>query len=107
MAPNNREFSIGEAENIPIEVVYALPEKQLLKSLTVPAGSTVEQVIHYSGIMDLSPEIDFKKNRLGIFGKLVGLQTAVQAYDRVEVYRPLVIDPKEARKLRVKPKHKK
>ncbi len=79
-----------------------MPEQQSLKSLRVPAGSTVEQVVGYSGIMDEFPEIDLKKNRVGIFGRLVDLHAAIQPHDRVEVYRPFLIDPKEARKLRVK-----
>ncbi len=103
MAIDNRNTTVEEIEYIAVEVVYAAsPEQQLLKSLSVPAGTTVEEVVHHSGILNQFAEIDLKKNRLGIWGKRVGTETVIQPHDRIEVYRPLLIDPKEARKLRVK-----
>lgn len=86
----------------PVEVVYALPEIQVLKRIEVPAGCTVEQAITYSGILEQFPQIDSRKNKVGIFGQPVKPDTHVQSNDRIEIYRPLVIDPKEARRLRVR-----
>lgn len=85
-----------------VEVVYAQPHIQVLKKFEVPTGCTIEQAIKYSGILDQFPEIDLTKNKLGIFGKFAQPKTCLQAYDRVEIYRPLVIDPKEARRIRAK-----
>ena len=85
-----------------VEVVYALPHIQILEKLEVSAGCTVEQAINYSGILDRFPEIDLTKNKLGIFGKFSQPETRLSPCDRVEIYRPLIIDPKEARRLRAK-----
>jgi len=85
-----------------VEVVYALPHIQILEKLDVSAGCTVEQAIKYSGILDQFPEIDLTKNKLGIFGKFAQPETQLSPCDRVEIYRPLIIDPKEARRLRAK-----
>ncbi|MCB1948416.1 RnfH family protein [Nitrosomonas sp.] len=105
MAAGDQANKGEQADNIKVEIVYALTEHQYLMTLQVAAGSTVEQVIRLSDIMNQFPEIDLKKNRLGIFNKFVDLKTVLQAYDRIEIYRPLRIDPKEARRLRVKRKH--
>lgn len=85
-----------------VEIVYALPHIQILQKLDVSAGCTVEQAIKYSGILDQFPEIDLTKNKLGIFGKVSQLETHLQPNDRIEIYRPLIIDPKEARRIRAK-----
>lgn len=84
-----------------VDVVYALAEQQTLLSVTVPAGSSIEFVIHASGILTLYPEIDLTFNKVGIFSKFVtSLAQPVQDGDRVEIYRPLASDPTEARRLR-------
>lgn len=88
------------AESLSIEIVYALPQKQELVSLRLPAGSTVQQAIEASGLMQKHPEIDLARNKVGVFGKLARLDTPLRAQDRVEIYRPLVADPKEVRKKR-------
>lgn len=88
------------SEQISVEVVYALAEKQELVSLELPAGATVRQAIERSGLVEKYPEIDLSKNKLGIFAKLVKPDTALRHRDRVEVYRPLIADPKEVRKQR-------
>lgn len=85
-----------------VEIVYALPHIQILEKLDVSAGCTVEQAIKRSGILGQFPEIDLTKNKLGIFGKFANPETCLQPYDRVEIYRPLIIDPKEARRIRAK-----
>ena len=85
-----------------VEIVYALPHIQILEKLYVSAGCTVEQAIKCSGILDQFPEIDLTKNKLGIFGKFSQPETHLQPNDRIEIYRPLIIDPKEARRIRAK-----
>lgn len=85
-----------------IEIAYALPQVQFLKKLDVSPGCTVEHAIRCSGILDQFPEIDLEKSKLGIFGKLTHLQAVLELHDRIEIYRPLIIDPKEARRLRAK-----
>lgn len=86
--------------DIAVEVVYALSHSQTLRALTLPAGSTVAQAIDASGILRLVPEIDLRQNRVGIYGKLAKPDTILRDRDRVEIYRPLLIDPKEARRRR-------
>ncbi|MGV3346902.1 RnfH family protein [Enterobacteriaceae bacterium LUAb1] len=85
---------------ITVEVVYALPEKQYIEKVTLESGSTVEHAIAVSGLLHLRPEIDLNNNKVGIFSRLVRLTDSVQAGDRVEIYRALIADPKELRRLR-------
>lgn len=85
---------------IHIEVVYGTPTKQELLSVPVLPGTTVEQAIVESGIMELFPEIDLKKNKVGIWNRAAKLSEELQDLDRIEVYRPLIADPKEVRKRR-------
>lgn len=87
-------------ETIQIEVVYGLAHKQKLLSLPVNAGTTVEEAIAESGILNLFPEIDLKENKVGIWNKAVKLSQQVENSDRIEIYRPLIADPKEVRKRR-------
>ena len=88
------------SEMLTIEVIYALPAKQQLVTLKLPAGSTVRQAIDASGLLQKHPEIDLAKNKVGVFGKLSKLDTPLRDRDRVEIYRPLIADPKEVRKKR-------
>lgn len=88
------------AESIQLEVTYAKPEKQEVVSLRLPAGSTIKQAIEASGLMARYPEIDLAKTKVGIYGKLSRMDTVVRDRDRVELYRPLIADPKEVRKQR-------
>ncbi len=88
------------AEMISIEVVYAIPQKQEIFSLNVPQGSTVRQAIEACGVLEKYPEIDLAKNKLGVFAKLTKADTLLRNRDRVEIYRPLIADPKEVRKQR-------
>ena len=88
------------AETIQVEVVYAQPENQDVIKLSLPADSTVAQAIEASGLLTKHPEIDLAKNKLGIYAKLVKPDTALRDRDRVEIYRPLIADPKEVRKQR-------
>ena len=88
------------AESLSIEIAYALPQKQELVQLKLPAGSTVQQAIEASGLKQKHPEIDLAKNKVGVFGKLSRLDAPLRDRDRVEIYRPLIADPKEVRKQR-------
>ena len=88
------------AVNINIEVVYALPAQQFLLRVQLAEGATVEDALRASGVLDAFPEIDLAKNKVGIFSKLVKLDETVRDKDRVEIYRPLIADPKEVRRKR-------
>ena len=93
--------------DITVEVVYALPEKQYLLKVRVAEGTTVEQVITKSGILELRTDIDLVKNKVGIFSRPVKLTDTVNEGDRVEIYRPLIADPKELRRQRAEKSAKK
>jgi putative ubiquitin-RnfH superfamily antitoxin RatB of RatAB toxin-antitoxin module len=85
---------------IPVEVAYALPERQTLLRLEVPEGTTAEEAIKRSGILEIHPEIDLGTSKIGIFAKPVPTSRVLRAGDRVEIYRPLIADPKAVRKQR-------
>ena len=88
------------AANISVEVIYALPTQQPLLKVKLAEGATVEDAIRASGVLEAFPEIDLARNKGGIFSKLVKLDEAVRDRDRVEIYRPLIADPKEVRRKR-------
>lgn len=88
------------AAPLTVEVVYALPHQQPLLRVKLIEGATVEDAIRASGVLDAFPEIDLAKNKVGIFSKLVKLDEKVRDRDRVEIYRPLIADPKEVRRKR-------
>ncbi|MFU2318720.1 RnfH family protein [Rahnella sp. PCH160] len=85
---------------IRVEVVYALPEKQYMRTVKLEEGSNVEQAVIASGLLELRHDIDLKKNKLGIYSRPVKLVDTVSDGDRVEIYRPLIADPKELRRIR-------
>ncbi|WP_312458082.1 RnfH family protein [Pseudescherichia sp.] len=87
-------------DEIRVEVAYALPEKQYLQRVTLSEGATVEEAINASGLLELRSDIDLAKNKVGIFSRPAKLADAVQDGDRVEIYRPLIADPKELRRKR-------
>lgn len=86
--------------NIVVEVVYALPEKQYLQRVTLTEGATVEEAIRASGLLTLRSDIDLAKNKVGIYSRPVKLTDTLKDGDRVEIYRPLIADPKELRRQR-------
>lgn len=86
-------------ERVEIEVAYAPAEEQVVVALSVPVGATVAEALERSGLKSRYPEIAGEVP-LGIFGKVVAPDTRVAAGDRVEVYRPLQADPKQARRRR-------
>jgi putative ubiquitin-RnfH superfamily antitoxin RatB of RatAB toxin-antitoxin module len=83
-----------------VEVVYALVDKSEIVKLELPDGSTVLQAVEASGLLAKHPEIDVKKNKFGIYAKLAKADAVLREQDRVEIYRPLIADPKEVRKQR-------
>lgn len=87
-------------EKIKIELVYALPAEQFLFKFEVPKGTILAEAIRLSGIRDKHPEIDLEKGKFGIFGKLSKTDTVLREKDRIEIYRPLIADPKEVRRKR-------
>ncbi|QKJ88275.1 RnfH family protein [Paramixta manurensis] len=93
--------------DIAVEVVYALPEKQYLYRVTLPEGSSVEQAIKSSGILELRQDIDLNENKIGVYSRPVKLADIVRDGDRIEIYRPLVADPKELRRQRAERSAKK
>lgn len=91
----------AEAGRIHVEVAYARPDQQVVLALEVEAGTTVQQAVERSGLLESFPEIELgTRNKLGVFGKLTKADAALRDGDRVEVYRPLIADPKEVRRRR-------
>ena len=90
--------------SIHIEVVYALRDEQALVALEVPEGTTVGEAVERSGLAARFPEIDPIRMKLGIFGRVTAADTPLFDGDRVEIYRPLLADPKDARRARAGPR---
>jgi len=89
-----------------IEVAYAKPEKQVIIPLEVDESCTVEAAIARSGILNLFSDIDLELNKVGVFGKVAQLTDTLRENDRVEIYRPLIADPKESRRARAAKKER-
>ena len=88
------------AETIRVEVAYATPERQLIVAVDIPPGTTAMEAIERSGIRSEFSEMVIDENALGIFSRKVGPDYAMKAGDRLEIYRPLIADPKEIRRQR-------
>jgi uncharacterized protein len=88
------------ADYITVEVVCATAERQLLRRVTLPVGSRVIQAVEQSGILQAMPEVALDPSRLGIFSRRVAPDDVLNDGDRVEIYRPLTLDPKDARRRR-------
>ena len=88
------------SQHIMVEVAYALPNQQLIIPISIPPEANVEAAIRASGILEKFPEIDLSTNQIGIFSKLSKLDSPLRNLDRIEIYRSLIADPKEARKQR-------
>ena len=84
-----------------VMVCHATPDEIFLKSLDVAPGTTLEDAIRASGVLQAFPQLDLGVCRVGVFGKLRSLDTQAQPGDRIEIYRPLIADPKTARQRRV------
>lgn len=85
-----------------IGVCYAEADRQLWMRLDVPEECSVEAAIQRSGVLKRFPEIDLKRQKVGIFGKIVKLDSAVKEGDRIEIYRGIVADPKTVKRRRIK-----
>lgn len=97
---------MADAGKILVEVAYAKENEQVIIPLNVDAGTTLEQAVQLSGILEQFPEIDLTQNKAGIFGKIAKADTELREKDRVEIYRSLIADPKESRRKRAEKKDK-
>jgi len=88
------------SEELSVEVVYALPQQQTVLSVRVKSDATVSQAIEQSGMLKKFPELDLANLKVGIYGKAAKLDAGLRTKDRIEIYRPLIADPKEVRKKR-------
>lgn len=91
---------MSAVSTINVEVAYAEPDRQLIISVNVDAGTAVGGAIVQSGIMMEFPDLDIENSKVGIFGKAATQETTLHEGDRVEIYRPLIADPKEVRRKR-------
>jgi uncharacterized protein len=91
---------MSTTETIQVEVTYARPERQDVISVKLPVGASLLQAVEKSGLPAKYPEIDLAKSKFGIYSKLAKPDTVLRDRDRVEIYRPLIADPKEVRKQR-------
>ena len=89
-----------ESDMIHVEVVYALPQEQRVYTLVVNKTMTVEEIIRESGVLEQYPEVDLANNKVGVFSRNIKLDATVRDKDRIEIYRPLLADPKEIRRKR-------
>lgn len=94
---------VEPAATFAVQVCYASAAVQFLRALQVPAGTTIEQALALSGVADEVPGIDLASLQTGIYGKKKPRDTALRPHDRVELYRPLIADPKNARRRRKNP----
>jgi len=85
---------------ITVQVVYALADKQTVITLAVPVDCNAQQAVEKSGVLIQHADIPWPDSKLGIFGKIVPQNTRLKEGDRIEIYRPLIIDPKESRRQR-------
>jgi hypothetical protein len=97
----------AHAKLITVEVAYALPDEQVILSLEVPDNTSVEQAVKRSGILERYPQINLDNDKVGIFGKICKMDATLSHKDRIEIYRPLIADPKESRRQKAEMEKKK
>jgi putative ubiquitin-RnfH superfamily antitoxin RatB of RatAB toxin-antitoxin module len=95
---------MADQATLRISVCYALPKDSFLVTLDVGTGSTIADAITASSVLVRFPEIDLARHKVGLFGKLRPMDTAVRDGDRIEIYRPLQADPMESRRRRARHK---
>jgi putative ubiquitin-RnfH superfamily antitoxin RatB of RatAB toxin-antitoxin module len=100
MVDNIKTDHVVATSKIQIEVVYGLPTRQELITLSVDAGTLLEQGIIESGILNVFDDVDLTINKVGIWNRLAKLSDELKDLDRIEIYRPMIADPKEVRKRR-------
>lgn len=88
------------SETLTIEVAYALPTKQQIVTVDVAVGTSALDAVKQSTITKVFPDIDVKNMKMGVFGKSIKANYELKAGDRIEIYRPLISDPKATRKAR-------
>ena len=98
------ENEIQASASLSVQICYICPSLSILRSLEVAQGTTIQQAIEASGILQQVPEMDLATVKVGIFNKVKALDTVLREQDRIEIYRPLVADPKTARRQRVEEK---
>lgn len=86
------------AEVLQVQLCYATADSEWLRTLEVAPGTTIEQAIRLSGLLEEVPGLDLATHPVGIYGKKKPLDTVLRAHDRVEVYRPLLADPSKRRR---------
>jgi uncharacterized protein len=87
---------------IEVELIYALPQEQIAETLRVPVATTIGQAIAQSSVLQRYPEIAARPLAIGIFGQRAEASRVLQEFDRIEIYRPLIADPKQARRTRAR-----
>ncbi|KAF1036844.1 MAG: Protein RnfH [Herbaspirillum frisingense] len=92
---------MADVARLQVQICYAAPGLQVLKDVEVAQGCTIQQAIMESGLLREQPGIDLSVCKVGVFGKLKTLETPLRQRDRIEIYRPLIADPKESRRRRV------
>lgn len=100
MSSHSNKTTPPDENKILVEVIYARKERQDRRRVWLPPSATVLEAINSSGVLEHHPEISLSTNKIGIYGKLVKADAPVRDRDRVEIYRPLIADPKEVRKQR-------
>lgn len=102
MLNKQKKFMVLESRkrSITIEIVFALPQQQFLKQFQVPVGTSIYKAIKLSGVENFYPKKDHSALKTGIYGKITSPETILYQNDRIEIYRPLIIDPKEKRRLK-------
>ncbi len=97
---DQNQESLQPMQLLQVQICYAKPGMQILHDMQVIPGTTVQQAIVQSGILQRVPEIDLSTHSVGIYSKPKTLDTPLRNHDRIEIYRPLLIDPKESRRRR-------
>lgn len=87
-----------------VQVCYMRPDRQILRELKVSSAATIRTAIEQSNVLGDAPEIDLENCKVGVYGKLKPLDSLLRERDRVEIYRPLIADPKESRRKRAEKK---
>lgn len=95
---------MGADESLEVQVVYALPDRQKVYSIRVPAGTTIADAVRTSGVLEECPAIELAAVKLGVYGHKAAPDQVVRAGDRIEIYRPLMADPKVVRRERAGPR---
>ncbi|MGH8594407.1 MAG: RnfH family protein [Gammaproteobacteria bacterium] len=93
---------MAETESISVQIAYARADTGTFVTVRIPQGASIAEAIERSGLLGRFPEIDLGISRVGVFGQLTELTNPARAGDRIEIYRPLLADPKEMRRRRTR-----